>query len=104
MALAASPCTDRVVLDMWHPIGALEDTKPGRVNTTQLLGEPVSYTLDPDGRPVAWRAQPALRHGMPVSVSKIDDRLPVIDRYCHIWTSYGGSTRPAVLHPRVRRA
>ena len=56
VAQAVSPCTDRVVLDMWHPISALEDTKPGRVNTTQLLGEPVSYTLDPDGQPVAWRA------------------------------------------------
>ena len=89
MALAASPCTDRVVLDMWHPIAAVAEIKPGRVRTTQLLGEPVSYTLDPDGQPVAWRTEPALRHGMPVSVSKIDDRLPVIDRFCHIWTSYG---------------
>ena len=56
VAQAASPCTDRVVLDMLHPIAAVAEIKPGWVNTTQLLGEPVSYTLDPDGPPVAWRA------------------------------------------------
>ncbi len=89
MAHAASPCTDPVALNLWHPIGATAEVEAGRVHTTQLLGEAVSYTLDDDGQPVAWRADPALRHGMPVEAAQISDRLPAIDRFCHLWTSYG---------------
>lgn len=89
MALAESPCTDGVVLDMWHPIAATEEIKPGRVHTTQLLGEAVSYTCDAEGEPVVWRTDPALRHGAIVDASAIGDRLPVITRYCFVWTSFG---------------
>ena len=89
MALAENPCTNRAVLDMWHPIAAHEEIKPGRVHCTQLLGEAVSYTREPGGEPVVWRTDPALRHGMPVDAATIGDRLPSITRYCFVWTSLG---------------
>ncbi len=89
MALAADACTDPVVLDMWHPIAALEEITPGRVHTTRLLGEAVSYTRDPDGDPVVWRATPTQRHGTPPDAATAGDRLPVITRYCFVWTSFG---------------
>ena len=89
MAPAESPCTDRVVLDMWHPIAALLEIEPGRVHTTQLLGEAVSYTRGAEGEPVVWRAKPELRHGMPVDASAGAEPLPVITRYCFVWTSLG---------------
>ena len=35
---AASGCTDPIVLNLWHPVGAVVELAPGAVNETQLLG------------------------------------------------------------------
>ena len=35
---AASKCTDPVVLNLWHPVGAVVELVPGAANETQLLG------------------------------------------------------------------
>ncbi len=82
-------CKDSVVLDLWHPIGAPLEAAPGKVHTTTLLGESVSYTVDHEGRPVVWRSHPDLRRGMSVDPTAIVEPLPVVDRYCFIWTSLG---------------
>ena len=78
MALVENPCNDRVILDMWHPIVALDEIKPGRVNCTELLGSAVSYSRDPNGEPVVWRTNPMLAAGTHVDTETIGDRLPVI--------------------------
>ena len=74
---------------MWHPIAATAETGPGRVHTTRLLGEAVSYTLDSDGRPVVWRGDPGPRAGMPLGTAPVGDRPPPLARPPFIWTSYG---------------
>ena len=74
---------------MWHPIAALDEIEPGRVHLTRLLGAAVSYSRDSDGEPVVWRTGPSLHHGTAVDTETVGDRLPVITRYCFVWTSLG---------------
>ena len=74
-------CRDPLVLDMWHPIAALEDVPVGGEDETRLLGEPVRFGRSDDGAPVVRRA------GAPAN-----GRLPVLERYCHLWTSLGEPT------------
>ena len=71
-------CRDPVVLDMWHPIAALDDVTEGVVSETMLLGESVRFCRAEDGAATAWRAE-----------MSPDDPLPVLEQYCHLWTSIG---------------
>ncbi len=89
MTLNGGRCTNRVVLDMWHPVAASDEVTPNRVHSTQLLGEAISYTVDTDGQAVVWRNRPELPQGLTVDSAQIADRLPVLQRYCFIWTSLG---------------
>ena len=52
MTLTESPCTDRVVLDMWHPVAALEEIKPDK---------PIIENQVPRRLPLAPRAETPIR-------------------------------------------
>ena len=78
MNAVGTVCRDPLVLDMWHPIAALVDIDADRPSETTLLGEAVRFGRCDDGRAIAWRA-----------AASSEERLPVLERYCHLWTSLG---------------
>ncbi len=71
-----SVCTDPVILDLWHPLGAVDETPSDQPSTTTLLGHRVGFTVDDAGRPGVWR-------------SPGDEPLPALVRYGYVWTSLG---------------
>ncbi|CDX60366.1 conserved hypothetical protein [Mesorhizobium plurifarium] len=87
-------CTDPVVLNLWHPVGAIAETVPGAVQQTVLLEERLSFSVGADGEPVVWRSRPDLRRADQVAAA---DRLPVKSAYGYVWTSLGSP--PANLFP-----
>lgn len=82
-------CTDTVILDQWHALAAIPEIVVGKVQRTHLLGVPVSYSVDPEAGPVAWRTDPRLGHGAAVAVSDDLDWLPIRSSYGYLWTSVG---------------
>ena len=78
MSAVDAVCRDKVVLDMWHPIASLADVAEGRGLETMLLGEPVRFSRTQGGAAIVWRA-----------AAPPEERLPVLERYCHLWTSLG---------------
>ncbi|MBZ9775761.1 aromatic ring-hydroxylating oxygenase subunit alpha [Mesorhizobium sp. CO1-1-8] len=82
-------CTDTVILNLWHPIGAIAETSPFAVEETVLLEERVSFAVSEKGEPVVWRSQPGLRPGDRAPVVDIDERLPAKSAYGYVWTSLG---------------
>ena len=82
-------CTDRAILDQWHPLAAMAESVPGLVHETVLLGEPIGYTLTATGQPVAWRSTADLPVGGPVDPASIRDPLPARSDYLYLWTSLG---------------
>ncbi|CDX51435.1 conserved hypothetical protein [Mesorhizobium plurifarium] len=87
-------CTDPVVLNLWHPVGAIAEAIPGAVQQTVLLEERLSFSVGADGEPVVWRSRPDLRRADQVAAA---DRLPVKSAYGYVWTSLGSP--PANLFP-----
>lgn len=86
-------CSDPVILHQWHPVAAVGEIPPGAIEETLLLGEPIAYTRDGDGNPLAWRVDEA-----PAGVARSVDagrRLPVRTDFGYLWTSVG--TPPARL-------
>ena len=43
-------CSDPVILNLWHPLAAIDETPVGTVVDTVLLEEPVSLAVDEAGR------------------------------------------------------
>ena len=82
-------CSDRVILDQWHPVIALDEVDPLVVHDTMLLGEQVSVTVTGDGRPVVWRSLTGGPGVGTVDPRSIADPLPVMSQYLYIWTSLG---------------
>ncbi len=82
-------CTDPVILDLWHPIGAVAETPVGIVVETVLLEERVSLAVAPDDTVAVWRARPDLRAGDKIDVASIGERLPAKVAYGYVWTSLG---------------
>jgi len=82
---------------MWHPITAADEITPGKAHTTGLLGDRVSYAVGAAGEPVVWRTTDALRHGTTLNPENLErllkshgiEQLPVLNRYCFLWTSFG---------------
>ncbi|CDX35872.1 conserved hypothetical protein [Mesorhizobium plurifarium] len=87
-------CTDSVVLNLWHPVGAIAETVPGAVQQTVLLEERLSFSVGADGEPVVWRSRPDLRRADQIAAA---DRLPAKSVYGYVWTSLGSP--PADLFP-----
>jgi len=67
-------CADRVALDQWHIVGALEDLPAGRTKATPLLGTTVMLLRAADGS---------------VSASADGRHLPVRQKFGYAWTSLG---------------
>ena len=89
MAAASGVCQDRVILDQWHPLAALDETEPNVVQATRLLGQPVSYAVTADGRPAVWRTRSDLAAGTPVDPGSVTDTLPSRSEFLYVWTSLG---------------
>lgn len=81
---SATECQDRALLDLWHPLGAIEALPSKQSWEDQLLG--VTLTVRPvpgSGYSVSRRApDPAIGEAETVE-------LPVLQRYGYLWTSLG---------------
>ena len=89
MAVTNSECRDRVMLDEWHPIWAIDEAKPNVVYVTRLLGESVSFAVTAEGGAAVWRTRSDLVAGMPVDPESIADTLPSRCEFLYVWTSLG---------------
>jgi len=83
-----APCEDRVLLDLWHPLGAVEELPRDTARDDRLLGVPLTVGRGADGE-VAVRRRGA---GAPP--------LPVLERYGYVWTSLG-TPRPLFEIPEA---
>ena len=79
--MAEPACTDPVVLDLWHAIGAADEAEDMR--HTELLGQPLAYRIDGSGGPEVWR------RGGPGD----GDALPARAAYGYVWCSLGAPAR-----------
>lgn len=90
-------CSDPVILNLWHPLGAIAETPVGRIVDTVLLEERTSFTIDAEGRAKVWQSRPELPDGDPIELNAIRDPLPSKLAYGYIWTSLG--TPPNDIFP-----
>lgn len=75
--LSAPVCEDAALLDLWHPMGALENLTAPSVIHDQLLGVPLAIRPD-KGEFVVTRRD------------RLDEApLPTLQRYGYLWTSLG---------------
>ncbi|MER5388002.1 aromatic ring-hydroxylating dioxygenase subunit alpha [Saccharopolyspora sp. NPDC002686] len=80
------PCEDDPLLDLWHPLGAVETMPKNRTWKDQLLGVPLTLSRSPEGGFAVWKRRgddPDSAEGPPAST------LPVTERYGYLWTSLG---------------
>ena len=89
MAASNGSCQDRVILDQWHPLAAVDETVPGVVHATRLLGESVSFAMTAGGRAVVWRTRSDLAAGTAVDPESVTDTLPSRCEFLYVWTSLG---------------
>lgn len=82
-------CTDRVVLDLWHPVGATAEIARDTVHHTTLLERRIAFALDAQGNATAWLPSPSDRSGDAFIAADVTDPLPAITRYGYLWTSLG---------------
>src|SRR4051794_6849767 len=90
-------CTDKVILNLWHPLAATAEMPCGKVVETVLLEERLSFAVDAAGAAAAWRSQADLSAGTPLDLNAVDEQLPVKLAYGYIWTSLGSP--PADIFP-----
>ena len=80
------PCTDKVVLDMWHPVGVVAEIPAGTVTTTLLLGHQIAIEPRNGQGPAVRLVKPARsRDGGPAR----NEALPVRTDFGYVWTSLG---------------
>ncbi|MGO4830837.1 aromatic ring-hydroxylating dioxygenase subunit alpha, partial [Rhizobiaceae sp. 2RAB30] len=70
---------DPVTRNLWYPVGAISDTKPGVAVETRLLEQKLGFAVDADGSATAWLVADRERSAM----------LPVRTAYGYVWTSLG---------------
>ena len=80
---------DPVTLNLWYPIVAIGDAKPGIIGATRLLEQAISFAVGSAGQAAAWKSRPDLRAGDPVDIAAVADPLPSITAYGYLWTSLG---------------
>ncbi len=70
---------DPVTRNLWYPVGAISDTKPGVAVETRLLEQKLAFAVDADGMATAWLVADRARGA----------ELPVRTAYGYVWTSLG---------------
>src|ERR671922_212610 len=90
-------CSDTVILNLWHPIGALSEMPLDTVMDTVLLEERLSFAVNAEGEAVVWRSRRELPAGKKVETNRIEERVPAKVAYGYIWASLG--TPPADIFP-----
>lgn len=83
-----SICDDPVVLDLWHPVGAVDELVPGASTTTMLLGVAIEVGRDPTGCPFVR----AIDRDLDTRAREIATRV----EYGYVWACLG-SPPPAVF-------
>jgi phenylpropionate dioxygenase-like ring-hydroxylating dioxygenase large terminal subunit len=86
---AASKCTDPVILNLWHVIGDVQEMRLHTVYQTVLLEERLSFAIEAEGTPVAWRSMPADKVGDVFDPANATDKLPTLAAYGCVWTCLG---------------
>ena len=77
MAVTNGVCRGRVMLDVWNPIWAIDESKPNVVYVTRLLGESRSaFAMTAEGRAIVWRTRSDLPAGTPLDPESVRDTLP----------------------------
>jgi phenylpropionate dioxygenase-like ring-hydroxylating dioxygenase large terminal subunit len=84
-------CKDPVILNLWHPIGAVSEAPVGKVVNTVLLEEQISFAVDAEGKACVWRSRPDFKAGDAVDLGAIARGLPAKNAYGYLWTSLGAS-------------
>jgi len=78
---------DRVALDQWYALGAMQDFRAGEEAVTRLLGEDVRIRCSTGGD---------------IAVTAGTRKLPIRTDYGHLWTSLGSPARPVFDLPESR--
>jgi phenylpropionate dioxygenase-like ring-hydroxylating dioxygenase large terminal subunit len=97
-------CTDPVILNLWHPIGAVDEAGINTVNETMLLEERISFAIAGDGNPFVWRSVKDLKAGDPVDPARLAADLPAKRAYGYVWTSLGVPQRDIFEIPEYAEA
>ena len=90
-------CSDTVILNLWHPLGAVSEMPVDTVVDTVLLEERLSLALNAQGDAVVWRSRPELPAGEKIELEQIRERLPSKVAYGYVWASLGNP--PADIFP-----
>ena len=85
-------CSDPVVLNLWHAVGAIEETPSETVCETVLLEERVSYAIDTGGNPTAWLSRVDRSAGHRIDAANARSELPARIAYGYVWVSLGDPT------------
>lgn len=103
-----------MILNQWHPVAAVGEIPTAAIEETLLLGEPIAYTRDGEGNPLAWRVDDATAGGPPAGglpvasapaggapVADADRRLPIRTDFGYLWTSTGAPPARLFSLPEV---
>jgi phenylpropionate dioxygenase-like ring-hydroxylating dioxygenase large terminal subunit len=90
-------CSDTVILNLWHPIGAISEMPVDTVIDTVLLEERLSFAVNAAGEAVVWRSRRELPAGERVEMDRVQERLPSKVAYGYVWASLGNP--PADIFP-----
>ena len=81
--------SDPVILNQWHVIAALEESKRGVVHDTVLMQERISYAILYDQEPAAWRRRDGLPPGSVFDDRVPLERLPACTAFEYLWVCLG---------------
>lgn len=71
-------CNDKVILNQWHPLQAVDEMVRGVAMQTTLLEEKIGFAVNDAGAPSAWREAAGQGEFLPVKIA-----------YGYLWTSLG---------------
>ena len=83
---------DPAVLNLWHPVSAMEELHPGCTMHTQLLDQSIAVTLSDEGDLSAWLVEKnalAPNGGVDAGENEKSEDLPTKVAYEFAWTSLG---------------
>lgn len=92
-------CSDPVILNLWHPLGAIDEAPSNTVVDTILLGERVSFAVGADAHVAVWLTRPQLKAADPVDIAAVGNTLPGKVAYGYVWTSLGDPAKDIFTIP-----